>query len=117
MPTDTDVDGEVVLLDTSVAIAVIVEDHELHASALEVVKGRRLGLSGHAWFETYSVLTRLPGARGVDGPTASELLATLFPEVLSLGQRLLRLIRLTPSRRVRSRRRASRRCAGPDHRG
>jgi len=34
-----------------------------------------------------------------------------------VGQRLLRLIRLTTSRRARSRRRASRRCAGPDHRG
>ena len=33
-----------------------VEDHEAHASTLEALRGRRLGLAGHAWFETYSVL-------------------------------------------------------------
>jgi predicted nucleic acid-binding protein len=86
MPTDTDVDGEVVLLDTSVAIAVIVEDHELHASALEVVKGRRLGLSGHAWFETYSVLTRLPGANRRSPADALRLLAHNFAPSAFLGE-------------------------------
>jgi len=61
MPIDTDAEErEVVLLDTSTAIALIVEDHEAHAATLEAVRGRRLGLAGHAWFETYSVLTRLP---------------------------------------------------------
>jgi len=45
------------------------------------------GALGPRRVETFSVLTRLPGARGVDGPTASELLAALFPEVLSLGSR------------------------------
>lgn len=86
MPTDTDADGEVVLLDTSVAIAVIVEDHELHASALEVVQGRRLGLSGHAWFETYSVLTRLPGANRRSPADALRLLAHNFAASAFLGE-------------------------------
>lgn len=49
-----------VLLDTSTAVALIVADHEAHARVLEATHGLRLGLSGHAWFETYSVLTRLP---------------------------------------------------------
>lgn len=48
------------LLDTSVAVALVVADHEAHARAVEATRGLRLGLSGHAWFETFSVLTRLP---------------------------------------------------------
>jgi predicted nucleic acid-binding protein len=52
------------LVDTSVAIALVLADHEAHARTLDAVTGLRLGLAGHAWFETYSVLTRLPpGAR------------------------------------------------------
>ena len=54
----------VVLVDTSVAIAIVLADHESHGPTLQAVAGSRLGLSGHAAFETYSVLTRLgPGAR------------------------------------------------------
>jgi uncharacterized protein with PIN domain len=61
MPNDTDADArQIVLLDTSAAIALIVEDHEAHGVTREAVDGRELGLSGHARFETYSVLTRLP---------------------------------------------------------
>ncbi len=48
------------LLDTSTAVALVVAGHEAHARTVEVTHGLRLGLSGHAWFETYSVLTRLP---------------------------------------------------------
>ncbi len=86
MPTDTDADGEVLLLDTSVAIAVIVEDHDSHAAALEVVRGRRLGLSGHAWFETYSVLTRLPGSHRRSPADALRVLAHNFPASEFLGE-------------------------------
>jgi predicted nucleic acid-binding protein len=86
MPTGTDADGEVVLLDTSAAIAVIVEDHEFHAPALEAVRGRPLGLSGHAWFETYSVLTRLPGANRRSPADALRLLAHNFAASAFLGE-------------------------------
>lgn len=48
------------LVDTSVAIALVVADHEAHEATVEAVGARRLGLAGHAWFEAYSVLTRLP---------------------------------------------------------
>ena len=51
----------VVLLDTSAAIALVLEDHEAHAAMVAPVRGRGLGLAGHAWFEAYSVLIRLPG--------------------------------------------------------
>ena len=86
MPTATNVDVGVALLDTSVAIALIVEDHEAHLAALEVVKGRRLGLSGHAWFEAYSVLTRLPGALRRSPGDALRLLAHNFPSSVFLGE-------------------------------
>lgn len=86
MPTDTGADVEAVLLDTSVAIAVIVEDHDVHAAALEIVRGRRLGLAGHAWFETYSVLTRLPGAHRRSPADALRLLAHNFPASTFLGE-------------------------------
>ncbi len=49
-----------VLLDTSTAVALVVADHEAHSRTMEATRGLRLGLSGHAWFETYSVLTRMP---------------------------------------------------------
>ncbi|MEZ5237432.1 MAG: hypothetical protein R2716_00185 [Microthrixaceae bacterium] len=41
----------------------------------------RPGLAGHASFETYSVLTRMPGQLGIDGPTAAELIARVFPTI------------------------------------
>jgi predicted nucleic acid-binding protein len=71
--------AEVLLLDTSAAVALVVEDHEAHAATLEAVRGRRLGLAGHAWFETYSVLTRLPGGRRRPPADVAALLAHDFP--------------------------------------
>lgn len=48
------------LLDTSTAVALLVSDHEAHARIVRATQGMRLGLAGHAWFETYSVITRMP---------------------------------------------------------
>lgn len=76
---------EHVLLDTSIAIALLVEDHEAHDAALEAVRGRRLGLAGHAWFETFSVLTRLPGPRRTTPEDALRLLDHDFPASVFLG--------------------------------
>ena len=53
MPTATVADERpAVLLDTSAAVALILEDHDAHAATVAAVHGRRLGLAGHAWFET-----------------------------------------------------------------
>ncbi len=71
--------GGVLLLDTSAAIALVVEDHEAHAATLQAVRGHTLGLAGHAWFETYSVLTRLPGALRRSPADVAALLAHDFP--------------------------------------
>ena len=53
-------DGSQVLVDTSTAVAYVVADHEHHAATVKSLSGRHLGLSGHAAYETFSVLTRLP---------------------------------------------------------
>ena len=87
MRTDTDVDRrEVALLDTSTAVALIVEDHEAHVATIDAVRGRRLGLAGHAWFETYSVLTRLPPGLRRSPADALGLLARNFPASGFLGE-------------------------------
>jgi predicted nucleic acid-binding protein len=100
MPTDTaDDDGGVVLLDTSAAVALVVEDHDAHGATLAAVRGRRLGLAGHAWFETYSVLTRLPGGLRRAPADVLRLLAHDFPasaflaegEAAELGREMARL--------------------------
>ena len=87
MPNDTVAeDPGVALLDTSAAIALLVEDHEAHVATLEAVRGRRLGLAGHAWFETYSVLTRLPAPLRRSPADAARLLAHNFPAAGFLGE-------------------------------
>jgi predicted nucleic acid-binding protein len=87
MRIDTDADQRLVaLLDTSTAVALIVEDHEAHVATLERIRGRRLGLAGHAWFETYSVLTRLPGGLRRSPADALRLLARNFPASGFLGE-------------------------------
>ena len=77
---------EPLLLDTSAAVALVVEDHEAHAATLEAVRGRRLGLAGHAWFETYSVLTRLPSGLRRSPAEVAALLADDFPATAFLGE-------------------------------
>src|SRR6266511_5168359 len=87
MPTATDAEGHrVALLDTSAAIALVVEDHEAHLAALEAVRGRQLGLAGHTWFETYSVLTRLPPGLRRSPADVVRLLAHNFPASGFLGE-------------------------------
>jgi predicted nucleic acid-binding protein len=87
MPTDTDAERPlVVFVDSSTAIALVVEDHEAHAATRAAVRDRRLGLAGHAWFETYSVLTRLPAGLRRSPAEALRLLAHNFPVSGFLGE-------------------------------
>lgn len=86
MSTGMDADrADVLLLDTSAAVALVVEDHEAHVATFEAVRGRRLGLAGHAWFETYSVLTRLPGGRRRSPADVAAMMAHDFPASVFLG--------------------------------
>lgn len=68
-----------VLVDTSVAVALVVSDHEHHTEVITGLAGRELGLAGHAAFETYSVLTRLPPPARRTPAAVAELLAFNFP--------------------------------------
>jgi predicted nucleic acid-binding protein len=73
------------LVDTSVAIALIAADHVRHKETLRAVGDRRLGLAGHAAFETYSVLTRLPAPARRRPQTVARLLFANFPHTRFLG--------------------------------
>lgn len=100
MPTDTGGnDSPTLLVDASAAIALISENHTAHSATLASAKGYRLGLCGHSWFETYSVLTRLPTALRRSPGDALQALSRNFPlsaflgekEAASLGPELARL--------------------------
>lgn len=70
----------------------VVADHEFHSQVIESVRGLTLGLAGHAAFETYSVLTRMPApTRRPPAVVADLLVATLprrdFWEPRLLGER------------------------------
>lgn len=67
------------LVDTSVAVALVVHDHEHHATVSSAIGGLRLGLAGHTAFETYSVLTRLPPPFRRPPQAIGELLRANFP--------------------------------------
>jgi toxin FitB len=41
-------------------VALCTDDHLAQDAVIEAIGQRQCGLSGHAWFETFSVLTRLP---------------------------------------------------------
>lgn len=86
MPTGTGGKTDGVLLDTSTAIALLVEDHGAHAAIVDAVRGRRLGLAGNAWFETYSVLTRLPAPLRRMPADAARLLSRDFPATVFLSE-------------------------------
>jgi predicted nucleic acid-binding protein len=66
------------LVDTSVAVALSVADHDGLAACRAAVDGYRIGLAGHAAFETFSVLTRLPGPARRTTTAVGRLLSTNF---------------------------------------
>lgn len=79
MPTRGKTGGADLLVDTSVAVALLVSDHEYHTTTFTALADRRLGLAGHAAFETFSVLTRLPPPARRTPAAAARLLTTNFP--------------------------------------
>lgn len=76
---------EPVLLDTSVAVPLVVTGHEAHEATLEACDGLELGLAGHAWFETFSVLTRLPAPARRDARQVVAVLDHNFPRTTFLS--------------------------------
>ena len=74
-----------VLVDTSVAVALVLSDHEHHEVTFSALADRRLGLAGHAAFETFSVLTRLPPPARRTPAAVAQALAANFPQTRFLG--------------------------------
>jgi predicted nucleic acid-binding protein len=77
--------GPELLVDTSIAVALTVADHEHHDTTFQALGSRRLGLAGHAAFETFSVLTRLPPPARRTPATVGRLLAANFPHTRFLS--------------------------------
>lgn len=67
------------LVDSSAAVALVAADHEHHGETLAALGARRLGLCGHAAFETFSVLTRLPPPSRRAPDLVARVLADNFP--------------------------------------
>jgi predicted nucleic acid-binding protein len=83
MPSNAD---RQVLVDTSVAVALLVGDHQHHAAVAQSLAGMQLGLPGHAAFETFSVLTRLPAPLRRTAAAAGRLLHGNFPHTAFLSE-------------------------------
>lgn len=77
--------SEIVAVDTSVAIPLLIQTHQQHDSVSQWARGRRIALAGHAAVETYSVLTRLPGDLRVAAKDAVTLLSARFEEPYTLS--------------------------------
>ncbi len=68
------------VVDTSVALPLLVATHSHHAEVAAWADGQSISLSGHAFVETYAVLTRLPGGLRVTGEEAELLLTENFAD-------------------------------------
>ena len=75
------------LVDTSVAMALVLEGHEAHEVTFIALSDHVLGLAGHAWFETYSVLTRLPSPVRRTPIEITEIMRRNFPESRFLDEK------------------------------
>ncbi|HEY3060484.1 MAG TPA: type II toxin-antitoxin system VapC family toxin [Chloroflexota bacterium] len=67
------------LVDTSVAVPLVVAGHEHHRAVVDAVGNRRVGFAGHAAFETFSILTRLPPPARRSPDAVARLIAHNFP--------------------------------------
>ena len=76
MPTSADL----LLFDTSAAFAFVDSENPFHEHSWKLAIQLRRGLSGHALFEFFSVLTRLPLPKRVNEVDALRLISKEFPE-------------------------------------
>ena len=68
-----------ILLDTSAAVPLCTADHIAHLQVIAAIGDRPAGLAGHAWFETFSVLTRLPAPQRRSAGEVLDLLQHNLP--------------------------------------
>ena len=82
-----------VALDTSIAVPALLSGHAEHERCRERIVGSKATLCGHAFVETYSVLTRLPLPDRLTPGEAEGLLARAFEAPLELGMGLSAAVR------------------------
>lgn len=70
--------GRRLAVDTSLAVPLVLRTHRFHDQARRWRGGHALWVCGHAWIETYAVLTRLPGGSRVAPADAVTLLTAHF---------------------------------------
>lgn len=78
------------VLDTSVAVPLLVTSHDSHRLVTAALGARAAALAGHALHETYAVLTRLPGDARVAPTDAVRLLRERFEPAAILDARSVR---------------------------
>jgi len=78
------------LVDTSVAVPLLLASHEAHGTVTGIVGDRSIALAGHAVHETYAVLTRLPGDARLSPLDAVRLLSERFEPPAMLDARSAR---------------------------
>ena len=71
--------GDLWACDTSVAVAALDPTHEAHLACRGALVDLHPALAGHAMFETYSVLTRLPLPLRLSADQAASALTEAFP--------------------------------------
>jgi len=81
--------------DTSVAVAGLDPNHEAHAACRRAIVELRPALAGHAAFETYAVLTRLPAPLRLSATQAADVLSRAFPDPCWLDGDALGALRST----------------------
>jgi len=79
-----------VLLDTSVAVPLLLTSHVAHDAVDAWLGDRTAALAGHALHETYAVLTRLPGDARLAPADAVRLLSQRFRPAALLDARSAR---------------------------
>lgn len=78
------------VLDTSVAVPLLVTSHVAHTSVSVALGQRSAALAGHALHETYAVLTRLPGDARLAPADAVRLLEERFETAALLDAKSVR---------------------------
>jgi predicted nucleic acid-binding protein len=73
-----------VALDTSVAVPLVIRNHDDHRAVRSRIGSRIVTMTAHSLAETYSVLTRLPGDARVLPYDAARLLGSGFAPPLLL---------------------------------
>lgn len=78
-----------VAVDTSVAVPLLLRNHPSHQALMSWRDGRQLPVCGHAWIETYAVLTRLPGSARVTPVDAARVMRAMFTAPVSMSRQAL----------------------------